>query len=398
MWSIGNEIPERLSDAGLEYSWRLANEVHRLDPTRPVTAAIHAFPGRPVLAGEMTARRAAAGVPEPAATVFLDVVGYNYKLQDIERDHALYPQRLFYGSETFPHDAYGYRELGQRAPYMLGEFVWTAMDYVGEAGIGLSTFVPTNSSPFAPIEFPVVISNCGDIDLVGNQKAQSRFRDIVWGVSQLEVAVQRPLADGIVERVPQWGWRDELQSWNWPDIEAGHPLTVHIYTVGDRVELKVNGRVLDSRRVAAADKMQVDIDVPYEPGSLEVIAYRNGAGIARRLLATTSVPAKLRITPERISSSSAICRADLLAPVMAKLSPTVTVKEVANPSGPALKDGARYTASKTPLATTPLCKFPEMVHCSGHGGVKEAANWSCPANDHSMLRIGESGRQAGVIE
>jgi hypothetical protein len=106
------------------------------------------------------------------------------------------------------------------------------------------------------------------------------------------------------------------------------------------------------------------------------------------------MPAEKKI----LADLESICRADLLAPVMAKLSPTVTVKEVANPSGPALKDGARYTASKTPLATTPLCKFPEMVHCSGHGGVKEAANWSCPANDHSMLRIGESGRQAGVIE
>ena len=46
----------------------------------------------------------------------------------------------------------------------------------------------------------------------------------------------------------------------------------------------------------------------------------------------------------------------------------------------------------------PLCKFPEMAHYSGKGDVKEAANWSCPAKDTSMLKVGESGTQAGVIK
>jgi feruloyl esterase len=54
--------------------------------------------------------------------------------------------------------------------------------------------------------------------------------------------------------------------------------------------------------------------------------------------------------------------------------------------------------SKTPLRTMPLCKFPGMAHYSGSGDVKDAANWSCPAKDTSMLKVGESGRQAGVIE
>lgn len=54
--------------------------------------------------------------------------------------------------------------------------------------------------------------------------------------------------------------------------------------------------------------------------------------------------------------------------------------------------------SKKPLRTMPLCKFPEMARYNGKGDVKDAANWTCPANDQSMLKIGESGRQAGVIE
>lgn len=54
--------------------------------------------------------------------------------------------------------------------------------------------------------------------------------------------------------------------------------------------------------------------------------------------------------------------------------------------------------AKTPLRTMPLCKFPEMAHYSGHGSVKDGANWSCPATDASLLKIGESGKQAGVID
>jgi feruloyl esterase len=54
--------------------------------------------------------------------------------------------------------------------------------------------------------------------------------------------------------------------------------------------------------------------------------------------------------------------------------------------------------SKTPIRTMPLCKFPEMAHYRGKGDIKDAANWSCPPNDTSMLKVGESGKQAGVIE
>jgi feruloyl esterase len=54
--------------------------------------------------------------------------------------------------------------------------------------------------------------------------------------------------------------------------------------------------------------------------------------------------------------------------------------------------------TKTPLRTMPLCKFPEMAHYIGEGDIKDAANWSCPPNDTSMLKVGESGKQAGVIE
>ncbi|HTV96204.1 MAG TPA: tannase/feruloyl esterase family alpha/beta hydrolase [Steroidobacteraceae bacterium] len=72
--------------------------------------------------------------------------------------------------------------------------------------------------------------------------------------------------------------------------------------------------------------------------------------------------------------------------------PDALLAKLYDPKGPDVDPG------KTPLRTMPLCKFPEMAHYSGRGDVKDAANWSCPAGDTSMLRIGESGKQAGVVE
>ena len=297
MWSIGNEIPDRATPEGLEWSWKLANEVHRLDPTRPVTAAINEFTGRPVIPAAGTARAGRAGQADYAATVFLDVVGYNYKLGEIADDHAKFPDRVYYASETFPKNTYDYQALCQSAPYMLGEFVWTAMDYIGEAGIGLAARVPAKTGRFVPVSFPVINGFCGDIDLIGQQKPQSRFRDVVWGVSPLEIAVQPPLPPGMEERIPDWGWPDESPSWTWPGAES-RPLSVRVYTSGDRIELRLNGAVVGSKTLTASDKMRAEVMIPYAPGVLEAVAYQGGTQIGRRRLSTVGAPAKLRLTNE----------------------------------------------------------------------------------------------------
>lgn len=344
LWSIGNEIPDRASPEGLKFSWELANEVHRLDPTRPVTAAIHAFSGRPVIASQRAARPGRAGKAEEASMIFLDVPGYNYKLDDIERDHTRYPERVLYASETYPKDAYDYWTLGERAPYMVGEFVWTAMDYLGEAGIGAAVRrpVPRNEAAPPPLpflrSFPWVVANCGDIDLIGDQKPQSRFRDVVWGLSALEIAVQSPVPEGHIESVTKWGWSDELQSWTWPGAE-GQALAVRVYSSGDRVELKLNDAVVGTKMLAASDKMRAEFSVPYAPGILEAVAYRNGAEMARKRLETTSAPAKLHLTAERAQTRSdrqglSYVAIDVLD-AHGRLAPNVGVKVRVSVNGPA---------------------------------------------------------------
>jgi len=298
MWSIGNEIPARSNPEGLEISWNLANEVHRLDPTRPVTAAVQGFAGRPLLADAATARKGAAGVADESAVMFLDVVGYNYKLDRYAADHARFPQRVMYGSESYPKQVFDNWSFIDAHAYVIGDFVWTAMDYLGEAGIGNvmrnKSKTPTLSLP----AWPWIAANCGDLDLTGRQKPQSHARDVVWGVSALEMAVQRPLAEGQFEHPGFWGWSDECQSWTWPGAE-GQPLAVRIYTRADKIELRLNGRTLESRTLGAAEKLPLEWRVPYAPGALEAIAYRGGIEIGRRRFETAGAASAIRLQPEQ---------------------------------------------------------------------------------------------------
>jgi len=307
MWSIGNEIPERNTARGIETQWQLANEVHRLDPTRPVTAAINDFAGHPVRASTASARAGATDDVDSTSAVFLDVVGYNYKLADYEADHRQYPQRVFFGTESFAKDMPAIWELTERSPWLVGDFVWTAMDYLGEAGIGGSAIVPERlKRDFAPriAAWPWVNAYSGDIDLIGRQKAPSLARDVVWGLSPLEILVQRPLAAGKADVPTTWGWHDEHCSWSWPGAE-GQPLTIRLYAAADRVELRLNGRRIENQSMTRTGRLlRVEYTAVYEPGTLEAAAFLENREIARRELTTAGAAAALHLAAESPQSDA----------------------------------------------------------------------------------------------
>jgi beta-galactosidase len=177
------------------------------------------------------------------------------------------------------------------------------MDYLGEAGVGATAPIPIKGFPYYVASWPWVNAWCGDIDLIGDQKAPSRYRDVVWGVSKLEMAVQWPLPNGMKEFISNWGWSDELPSWSWPGQE-GKPMMVRLYTAGDRVELLLNGAKVGEKAMAATDKLQAELTVPYAAGILEAVAYSGGREIARKRLTTVGAAARLRLRPERLRGSS----------------------------------------------------------------------------------------------
>ncbi|MBA7581525.1 Beta-galactosidase BoGH2A [subsurface metagenome] len=181
MWSIGNEIPESSDSSGVRIGKQLAERVKALDNTRVVTEAISEFltPG--------------GWKNTIAAFEILDVGGYNYIWTKYEPDHQKYPKRIMYASESFPIDAYDYWKPVEKFLYVIGDFVWTSMDYLGEVSLGSASYVPaaqktTFTMPEGfqlpaginifdlmakrPSNWPYFISGCGDIDITGERKPQ----------------------------------------------------------------------------------------------------------------------------------------------------------------------------------------------------------------------------------
>ena len=288
LWSIGNEVNERAEPRGIEIGKELAAFVHRLDPTRKVTAAITSPYDHP----KQTWRDM-----QPAFT-YLDVGGYNYQVSEYEKDHAAYPDRVMVGTESFPGQVFENWQSVENDSWVIGDFVWTAIDYLGESGLGQTSIRSGPGGPVGLAPYPWFNSYCGDIDLTGNKKPQSYFRDVVWRRSKVEMAVQRPVPSGWTERFGAWGWSDELRSWTWPGFE-GKPLKVRVYTRGNRVKLLLNGVELASQELTAKDALKAEFTVPYSPGELKAVAYEGEQEIGETAFRTTGKPQKLLMTPDR---------------------------------------------------------------------------------------------------
>jgi len=307
-WSIGNEIPERTKPLGVAEARELVDEIKRLDDTRLITAAINQYveQGKP-----------SSWADSDPAFEHLDVGGYNYEWDQYEKDHERLPPRVMMGTESLPLQAFENSQMVENHPYVIGDFVWTGMDYLGEAGIGHAQLSPTGHppQPFTPggelggvplasfaishtSEYPWFNAYCGDIDLIGEAKPQLYYKRVLWGISKLEMAVQRPIPEGREQLVSAWGWPDELRSWTWPGQE-GKTLTVRVYSQGDQVRLLLNGREVGAKPVSADTKFKAEFEVPYAPGELDALALKDGNPIGELTFQTAGKPARLRLKADR---------------------------------------------------------------------------------------------------
>ena len=286
IWSIGNEIKERADSSGLATARMLKDKLLTLDNTRPVTQGVSDFwetPGRQW---------------EDSAPVFelLDVHGYNYMWEKYESDHEEYPERIIIGTETFAMEALENWQMAEKHPYVLGDFVWTGMDYFGESGIGSSKLDNEDISFLPP--WPWFNAHCGDISVLGYKKPQMYFRDVVWRNSPLEMLVHYPIPEGRTEIISKWGWPNELKSWNWEGHE-GTPLRVSVYSRHQQVRLELNGELVGIKDVSEETGLTVQFNVPYYPGELVATGLDNGMEVSRQSLNTTGKPFEIRILAER---------------------------------------------------------------------------------------------------
>jgi beta-galactosidase len=305
MWSIGNEIPEALGiPDGASWSRRQADFVRSLDSTRFVTSAIVMYIDAEAMTTSDFSQLGPSPVPDdPEKDIWaklttqfaqpLDVVGYNYMHQRYAIDGTRYPGRVIAGTETWPHMAYDYWKETERLPHVIGDFVWTAWDYLGEAGIG--QVVSDGNLTFAA-PYPYHLANTGDFDICGFKRPQSAYRDLLWGVrTEPFIGVLDPQLTGKQLKFLPWGWEPVTESWTFPG-EEDKPIQVDIYAVDEEVELLING-VSSGRKPVSQNK--ATFDATYQPGIIEAVGYRAGKETSRTSLRTAGTPAALRLIPDR---------------------------------------------------------------------------------------------------
>ena len=269
LWSIGNEIDYpgdpfghprgrdglkpgmQNADVLPSVARRLVAAVKGLDGTRPVTQAL-----ADTLASNAT-----------GLANLLDVTGYNYLEQYYARDHRTYPERIILGSEN-AHSLEAWRAVAANE-YVAGQFLWTGIDYLGEAG-----------------RYPSRGSGAGLLDLCGFRKPRSYEREALWST--------RPMVYAAAQTA---GGRGLVEHWNWGK-DPRKSIAVTVYTNCDSAELFLNGRSLGEKPLADRLRPELQWDVPNEPGVLRAIGKRAGREAAHFELATAGPAERLEIVAD----------------------------------------------------------------------------------------------------
>jgi beta-galactosidase len=203
-----------------------------------------------------------------------------------------------YASESFTIDALNYWNAVEKYPWVIGDFVWTAYDYIGEASIGWLGY------PQRGWFYPWNLAYCGDIDVCGWKRPQSYYRDIIWkNGTPLSIFVTPPTPtfpdkNPNPEKWSTWNWHDVQPSWNWKGSE-GKPLAVHVYGDAEQVELFLNGKSLGKKYCGKDSAYTATWNVPYTQGTLKAVAYNGPAKMAETQLQTAGAVSQIKMKADR---------------------------------------------------------------------------------------------------
>ncbi len=289
-WSIGNEILERKSDTAVVMANLMHDQIMKNDNTRPVTQALAAWDKDWEIFDPLAAEH--------------EIIGYNYLIFKAEDDHKRVPSRVIMQTESFPKDAYNNFKAVKDHSYVLGDFVWTGLDYLGESGLGRYFYEgETEGESWMADMFPWHGSYCGDIDVTGWRKPISHYRSMLWNKDgeQLYMAVKEP--NGFIGNVKttMWSVWPTWESWTWPGME-GKEIEVEVISRYPRVQLFLNGKMLEEKTVG--DDLKAVFKVKYQPGKLTAKGLNNGSKKAAEelTLKTAGKPASVKLISEKIAS------------------------------------------------------------------------------------------------
>jgi beta-galactosidase len=286
MWSTGNEIIERKKPEAIETARMLANAIKTIDNSRPVTSAMTTWDKDWEIFDSLMAEH--------------DVCGYNYQLHRAPSDHQRVPSRIILQTESYPKDAFANWKLVQENNYVIGDIVWTAMDYLGESGIGRWYY--SGDTPGEHWEndfFPNHGAYCGDIDLIGWRKPISHYRSLLYNDNEkLYLAVREPAPEPLEIKTTLWSVWPTWESWTWPGFE-GKTISVEVYSKYSKVRLYFNDKLIGEKNTSIEQEFKAIFSVPYSAGVLKAVGVENDKEIESKVLQTAGETAQMKLTADR---------------------------------------------------------------------------------------------------
>ena len=332
MYSIGNEVSEPGEKRGLELTGEMVELVKKLDSTRAVTAGFNLFLIQKASKGKAIYQdgggrdekqdnkieatgsllfniitsfvgtgmnkaansKAADRVTSPALDL-LDIAGYNYASGRYRKEGSLHPDRVIVGSETFPQDIAKNWKMVKELPYLIGDFMWTSWDYLGEAGMGAWSYAEDGGGFEKP--YPWILAEGGAIDITGHIGAEAAYAAAVWGLLDKPYIGVRPLNHpGIRARKSVWRGTNAVDSWSWKGCE-GNKAVVEVYADADRVSLYLNDRFIASKKVHDCKAV---FKTRYTAGKIMAVAYASGGDeLSRAYLESADEEIRISAKPEK---------------------------------------------------------------------------------------------------
>ncbi len=286
MWSIGNEVIERKESSAIEITRRMSQAIKEIDDTRPVTSAMTTWDNDWEIFDPLMAAH--------------DVCGYNYQLFRASSDHERVPSRIILNTESYPRNAFSIWERVVENKYIIGDFVWTAIDYLGESGIG-AWYYPGEPAGehWQSDRYPWHGAYCGDIDLTGWRKPISHYRSMLYNDREkLYMAVREPNPDDGNIELTAWAVWPTWESWTWPGYE-GKEIQVEVYAKYPKVRLYLNNQLVGEQATTPEQQFKATFALPYTPGTVKAVGVDNGKEVEACTLQTAGEAAQINLTPDK---------------------------------------------------------------------------------------------------
>jgi beta-galactosidase len=259
IYSVGNEIHDNLNDEEGMHKYLMQQDlVHSLDSTRPVTMALF----RPAL----------SHVYENGLADKMDVVGQNYRENELVAAHQAKPERKVIGTEN-GHTLSAWLALRDNA-FMAGQFLWVGIDYLGEA------------------DWPKIANGQGLFDRTGGARIIAYQRQSWWS--------DRPMVY-VMRKEQNAGAGDWISDWTPTDIDTYDEARLQVFSNCDEVELFLNGKSLGAKPRPDDNASPRTWTTAFEKGSLRAVARNKGVVVAEQELTTAGKPAKIILSADKPS-------------------------------------------------------------------------------------------------